>query len=312
MTEGALPGKARGSATFKARDVEELIDFYLHRRVANWVVRAVANTSVTPDQITVASGVTGACAGVVIGAATQAWHLALGAFLFFFAIVLDCSDGQLARLKGQSTFAGRALDGYVDVLATAAIFIGQFTFLLRHGQNFWLVWCLGWASGYAVKWHVHTYDHVKNVYLLNTEPPSKGADAYPSVEAIEKEVQEHLAAGRRFWALLARSFISFTLAQRKANDQKRDDFVAKTDRERLVYRDVYRVYMRLWSFAGLGTHLFLLVLTTLVCIFEPRAPLYAWAFLMVPVSVYTFALLGMRKGLAARYEAARAALEPAA
>lgn len=306
MTSDALPEKVRGSATFKARDVEELIDFYLHRRAANLVVRAVAPTDVRPDQLTVASGVSALCAGGVIAFANEPWQLALGAFLFFCSIVLDCSDGQLARLKGQSSFAGRFMDGWVDVIATAAIFVGHLTFMLRHGQNFWLGWCLGWAAGYATKWHVHVYDHVKNVYLLNTEPPEKGADAYPPLELIDAERDEHLRAGRKLSAWMANGFRDFTIAQRKAVAAIEDEAVAKTPEERALYRNVYRLYMRLWSFAGLGTHLFLLVLATLFCVLDPRAPLVTWAFFLGPLTLYVFAVQSMRPRLAARFEAAKA------
>jgi hypothetical protein len=38
--------------------------------------------------------------------------------------IIDCSDGQLARLKKNGSHAGRIIDGIADYLATAAVFIG--------------------------------------------------------------------------------------------------------------------------------------------------------------------------------------------
>src|SRR5690606_4314458 len=125
---------------------------------------------------------------------SASWQIFVGALLFFISIVLDCSDGQLARLRGTSSFAGRALDGWVDVVSTGSVFLGQFAYMVRHDVGFWVPFGLGWASGYALKWQAHNYDHVKNVYLLNTEAEEKGAEAYPSLEAIEREAAEHLAA----------------------------------------------------------------------------------------------------------------------
>lgn len=296
-----------GSATFKARDVEELIDFYLHRRVANLVVRVLAPTHVHPDQVTFASGICALIAGAVIATASAPWQLCLGTFLFFMSVVLDCSDGQLARLRGTSTFAGRALDGWVDVVSSSAIFVGHLIFMVRHEVGFWLPFCLGWVAGYALKWHAHHYDHVKNVYLLNTEPSEKGADAYPAIEAIEREVEEHRAAGRRLSAAMAKSFVSFTIAQRKAAQARENELRAHTEAERTLYRSVFHRYMRLWTFNGLGTHLFLLNLATLFAIVDPRAPLWAWLFFIGPMSLGTFALLASRRSLEARYERARAA-----
>lgn len=306
MTADVLSRDA-ATATFKARDVEELIDFYLHRRVANWVVRVLAPTKVQPDQVTFASGVTALVAGTVIATADASWQIALGAGLFFFSIVLDCSDGQLARLRGTSSFAGRALDGWIDVVSSTSIFVGQLVFMLRHGVGFWVPFCLGWAAGYAVKWHAHHYDHIKNVYLLNTEPEEKGAEAYPSLEAIDREVEQHLGGGRRLSAAMARSFRSFTVAQRKAAQALADERRTRSERERALYRSVFRRHMRLWSFNGLGTHLFLLTLGTLLLPFDPRAPLAIWGFFVVPMTLATFWLMARKQPLEARYERERAA-----
>jgi hypothetical protein len=305
MTAQAVPREPKGTATFKARDVEELIDFYLHRRVANWMVRLLAPTSVQPDQVTFASGATALVAGAVIAWASAPWQLALGAALFFSSIVLDCSDGQLARLRGSSSFAGRALDGWVDVVSTTSVFVGQLVFMLRHGSGFWLPFCLGWAAGYAVKWHAHHYDHVKNVYLLNTESDEKGADAYPSLEAIDREYEAHRAAGKPLSAFMAKSFRSFTVAQRKSVQALADERRAHSPAERELYRSIFRPFMRLWSFNGLGTHLFLLTLGTLLAAIEPRAPLAVWTFFVLPMTLGTFLLLAWRKPLETRYERQR-------
>jgi hypothetical protein len=307
MSPEAATAPAHGNATFKARDVEELIDFYLHRRAANLVVRAVAPTNIRPDQITVASGITAAVAGTLIAFASEPWQLALGAFLFFSSIVLDCSDGQLARLKGQSSFAGTYLDGMVDVVSTASIFVGHFAFMLRHDVGFWLAWCGGWAAGYAVKWHSHTYDHVKNVYLLNTEPPEKAARAYPSMEMFDRERDEHLRHGRRASAFMTDGYRKFVIQQRNAQ-QKSDPAVATSDAERALYRSIWKPYMRAWTFNGLGTHLFLLTVATLACAFDPRAPLVAWAIIIAPLTLLAFALMAWKPRLEARFRAEKARL----
>src|SRR5438552_2485106 len=98
----------RGSSTFKPRDVEELIDFYFHRRLANGVVRLLAPTPITPNQVTVLSGLVAVVAGAVIAtSAARAWQTVVGAGIFVLSIVLDCADGQLARLRRHSSLAGR-------------------------------------------------------------------------------------------------------------------------------------------------------------------------------------------------------------
>ena len=50
-------------ANFKPRDVEEAIDFHFHRPVAGLLVQMIADWPITPNQVTVASGVVSALAG---------------------------------------------------------------------------------------------------------------------------------------------------------------------------------------------------------------------------------------------------------
>src|SRR5262245_6410855 len=111
---------------FKARDVEELIDFYLHRRVATLLVKVLALTPITPNQVTVLSGLFAIAAGAVLATSAPERPLqpVLAATIFFGSIVLDCADGQLARLRKSSSFAGRALDGYTDAVSITALMVG--------------------------------------------------------------------------------------------------------------------------------------------------------------------------------------------
>src|SRR6185503_18276477 len=125
------------TSTYKPRDVEELIDFYLNRRVAGLLVALFARTPVTPNQVTVMSGVAAVIAGWMMWTAQDASAFMLGGLVFFLSIALDCADGQLARLRRESSLAGRAFDGWVDVVSAAALFVGQLGWLLAHGFPLW-------------------------------------------------------------------------------------------------------------------------------------------------------------------------------
>ncbi len=289
-----------GSSTFKARDVEELVDFYLNRRAANLVVRVLAPTSVTPNQVTIGSGLVAIVAGALVWNA----HLLAGAAFLFLSIVLDCVDGQLARLRRQSSYAGRALDGYVDVVSVTAIMVGQLGWLLQTGHAPWLVWGMGWATAFSLRWHTHTYDHVKNVYLRNTEAP-KGADipSLPPLEDIERERLEHARAGRWFSALLCRGFSGFSKFQRKGMQRQagNDRPGSETAEERLLYRQLFRRYMRAWSFNGLGTHLTLLLAGTVLATVMPGAPLWVWGVMVIPANLGTVALVLWGRRLEERF-----------
>ena len=47
-----------------------------------------------------------------------------GAIFFILFIILDCSDGQLARLKKNGSSMGRLLDGIADYIVVTAVYIG--------------------------------------------------------------------------------------------------------------------------------------------------------------------------------------------
>src|SRR4051812_19723145 len=107
-------------STFKPHDVEEPVDYWINRRVAGLLVLLLARLPVTPNQVTIASGMMGVLSGVLIGSARvdAPWQVPVGGVFLFLSILLDCADGQLARLRKESSMVGRALDGYVDVVST--------------------------------------------------------------------------------------------------------------------------------------------------------------------------------------------------
>jgi hypothetical protein len=287
------------TATFKPRDVEELIDYYFHRRAAGVLVRVLAPLPITPNQVTFASGAVALVAGGLIGWAGRDSRLILaGAAVFFLSVLLDCADGQLARLRQVSSLAGRALDGFVDVASVVAIFVGQFVWLHLAGYPPWLTLGLGWAAGLSLRWHAHRYDHVKNVYLHNVEGTKAGGASWlPSFEEIERERLEHAAAGRWFSALVLRGFAAFTRSQRSGiqGETGLDAPPARSDAERAAYRRCFSLYMRLWTFNGLGTHLFMLTVATALIPLAPTAPLWAWAIICGPMNLMTLGLERWRR-----------------
>jgi len=287
-------------ATFKPRDVEEPVDYYVNRPIAAHLVRALAKTPITPNQVTALSGLVGVAAGVVIGTAPLGMSLRvpIGGCLLFVSLLLDCADGQLARLKGQSSMMGRALDGYVDVVPTAAVFVGFAWLLYRAGYSALFINALGWSAGYSLKWHAHSYDHAKNIFLHNTLPPEKRSQALPTVEEIEAERQQHLARGDRFGALIVRGFGHLTESQRRGFQKQRLGLGlpgAETERERLLYRLAFQDTMHAWTWNGLACHLYLFLFATFATPFYAGAVLVAWWVMVLPMNAITFYLLFREK-----------------
>lgn len=292
-------GKER-RATFKPRDVEEPVDYYVNRPLATLLVDVLARTPITPNQVTVLSGLVGLAAGIVIATAPmgRSFQVPLAGVLLFVSMLLDCADGQLARLRGQSSMMGRALDGYVDVLPVASTFLGMAWYFYRAGYDPIYINLVGWSAGYSMKWQTHSYDHAKNIFLHNTLPAEKRGQALPTQEEIEEERQRHLARGDKVGALIVRGFGHLTKSQRRGFQKQRLGVGlpgTETDRERFQYRLAFQDTMRVWTWNGLASHLYLLVLATMVTPLYGGAGLVVEWVILVPLNAMTYYLFVKEK-----------------
>jgi phosphatidylglycerophosphate synthase len=89
---------------------------FVARPLAAVVIVPLARTGVTPNQITLAT-LPVFLAGAAVMAFLPSWRmLCLGVAIIELSYVLDCADGQLARLKGTSSPVGAHLDFLMDEL----------------------------------------------------------------------------------------------------------------------------------------------------------------------------------------------------
>ena len=105
--------------TRKPKDI--LWNRFVARPLAAVVIVPLARTRVTPNQITLAT-LPVFLAGCVLLALVPTWGaLVGGAAILELSYVLDCADGQLARLKGTSSPVGAHLDFLMDELKAFAL-----------------------------------------------------------------------------------------------------------------------------------------------------------------------------------------------
>jgi hypothetical protein len=95
---------------------------HVARPPAAVVVYGLRGTRVTPNQVTFASAAlaAGACAMIAL-LPGWAW-LVVAAAVFELSFVLDCADGQLARLRKLASPLGHLLDFLMDELKAMAVF----------------------------------------------------------------------------------------------------------------------------------------------------------------------------------------------
>jgi hypothetical protein len=110
-------------ASKKKRDVNWFTE-HIARPPAAIVVYLASKTRITPNQITFLSVVVAAAACAIwIFLPGYAWLVA-AAMIFELSFVLDCADGQLARLRGVASPIGHLLDFLMDELK-AMLVIGS-------------------------------------------------------------------------------------------------------------------------------------------------------------------------------------------
>ncbi len=100
------------------------IDQFLHRRCSRLITRVLVRTRITPNVVTIASLVVGLAAAGCFWQGTPPAAL-LGLLLYAAAIVLDHTDGELARLTFQESLFGARLDWAVDTVIIAMLVLAM-------------------------------------------------------------------------------------------------------------------------------------------------------------------------------------------
>jgi phosphatidylglycerophosphate synthase len=146
---------------FKAREIEEIADVYFFRPFGMIFALAARALHLSPTAVTIIGTVIGA-----IGGALLAWpERAVAGFLLIMLYgVLDSSDGQLARMTGQSTDFGRMLDGAGGYVVHVAAYLAIIVSALARGRG-WDIVLLAVASGLANIVHAQLYDYHRTTYV---------------------------------------------------------------------------------------------------------------------------------------------------
>ena len=155
---------------FKSRDIEESVDVYCFRRLGIVFALAARAVGMSPTGVTFVAMAAGA-----VGGALLAWpHYAmLGVALLVLHGVLDSSDGQLARLTGNSTEFGRMMDGVAGYVTHIAMYLGILVSGLSRGWG-WELLVLMVLAGLSTVVHAQIYDYHRSAYVAyvtKAEPP---------------------------------------------------------------------------------------------------------------------------------------------
>lgn len=119
---------------------------WVSRPVAAVLVYALKDTRLTPNQITFLSLFVALSVDAVLLLWREYAGLVVAAVLLQLAFVLDCTDGQLARIRGTSSPLGGYLDFLMDeikAVALVAAVAGRLAWQDPAGRDLWMALGLG-------------------------------------------------------------------------------------------------------------------------------------------------------------------------
>ena len=122
MVEQKEAPRSRVEATYKAREVEGVLDLYFFRPIGFRLAQFFERLKMTPASVTWLAGLFGVVAGHLyyyrdlrINIVGMAFHVCANA--------LDNADGQLARLTHRESREGRIIDSIADHLGFLSIYV---------------------------------------------------------------------------------------------------------------------------------------------------------------------------------------------
>src|SRR6266478_2239975 len=150
-------------ATYKAREVEGILDLYFYRRIGFWLAQVFARLNVTPAGVSLFGALCGVIAGHLYFYRNLSTNI-IGMALHVFANALDNADGQLARLTGRESREGRVIDSLADHLIFLSIYLHLALRCSIEGASP-LVWLLAVTAGISHGLQGAAADYYRTSYL---------------------------------------------------------------------------------------------------------------------------------------------------
>ena len=234
--------KKKYKSTLKSSETEDWLDYRVVRPLCYFMAVLFAKLNIHPNAVTIASMFIGAGSCFLFAHGSyyyEGWHgfwlNVIGVFFLCIADLLDCTDGQLARLTGKKSRLGRILDGMAGFTWFVPIYVAlMFRFYNYHSLEFgWLgipdtpqnviiatavVMVLALYSGFVGmggQQRLADYYIQIHLFLLKGE---KGSELDTS-EAQQKTYDETPSEGNRLWKYFQKSYVDYTRKQEKSTPQ---------------------------------------------------------------------------------------------
>ncbi|HPC36152.1 MAG TPA: CDP-alcohol phosphatidyltransferase family protein [Candidatus Marinimicrobia bacterium] len=240
----------------KPLSIESWPDLFFYRPLAFGLVKTILPLPITPNMISFSAIAVGLCGGYCLALGTPR-SCQIAGLLFMINVILDCSDGMLARYKHNGTPLGWIVDGLVDYCNGAAIFIGMTIGFSRSGSQFGFpLWVLIPLSLFSWISHSMAIDHIRREFKRNalgqhsslTEDRQKFQEYHEQLNHLKSRWPEKLLAKLyRFYCGAQKPYATFS-------------YTYPADR---YYR--YNKYvMRGWLLIDPSTHMTIVILSAIL------------------------------------------------
>jgi phosphatidylglycerophosphate synthase len=255
--------------TLKSADTEDWLDLHVVRPLCYYFAVLFAKLDIHPNTVTIWSMIIGAASTVFF--AYGSWYYA-GSFglwmnivailLLCLADILDCTDGQLARMTGKKSRLGRILDGVAGFAWFVPIYhVLVYRFYMHHElefewlgiadtpENVWIatavVYALGlWSGivGLAGQQRLADYYIQVHLFFLKGEKGSELDNSKKQQEIYNQMTKETPTVERVF----QKSYIDYTRKQENKTPQfqrllqKLKEKFGSTDNVPQEFRDEFR------------------------------------------------------------------------
>ena len=248
--------------SLKMPEVEEIFDLIFYRPLGFLFVTSIYRSPITPNHITILSMVTGLMAAwyFSIGVSTA---ILWGSLWYALANILDCSDGQLARLQKSGTLLGRIIDGMVDYISSIAIFLGLGLGLSATGTS---MWWLVVAGGLSSALHAMFFDHYQSEFISTVRNQTNFLER--EVQQFTDEIRKRELEQRNGIIIFIMKIYLWYLGLQKQSNTKK--YMQQFNPE--SYLNENRMMIRCWSFLGPTTNRTMLI----ICALIGRVDIFLW------------------------------------
>ena len=274
---------SRVAATYKAREVEGLLDLYFYRPIGLRLAEFFEQLKMTPTAVTLFGGVCGVVAGHLYYYRDLRINI-VGMVLHVCANALDNADGQLARLTQRETRKGRIIDSVADHVVFASIYVHLTLrcFLENPSPAMWL---LALAAGISHALQGAAADYYRSTYLYFAATGAR--TGFDSSAGVRSEYQTSGWHQRPWDKLLLALYLNFTRQQemlaphlKRLRDAASELFEGQIPAWlRARYQNLAGPMLKWWGLLMTNTRMLVLFVLLLI-----GRPIYFFWFELIPLN----------------------------